>query len=75
MSRGSPLFECICNLDKYHIQRTEISIMENHIDEIAELNRPVVLLIEFGSGDCTRTRILLNHLSEIAAYVPKRAHA
>ncbi|UCD53885.1 MAG: L-histidine N(alpha)-methyltransferase, partial [Dehalococcoidia bacterium] len=35
-----------------------------------ELLGPRVLLIEFGSGSCTKTRILLDHLPDLAAYVP-----
>lgn len=68
--QGSHLFESICTLDEYYIPRTEISILETYIAEITELLGPRVLLIEYGSGDCAKTRILLSHLHDISAYVP-----
>ncbi len=67
---GSHLFERICTLDEYYISRTEASIMEAHVKEMAELVGPRVLLIEYGSGDCTKVRILLDHLHDPVAYVP-----
>jgi len=44
--------------------------MKENIKEMAELLGPQVLLIEFGSGDCAKTRTLLDHLRDLAAYVP-----
>ncbi len=67
---GSRLFERICTLDEYYIPRTEAAIMEAYMEEMVELLGPNVLLIEYGSGNSTKTRILLNHLHELAAYVP-----
>jgi dimethylhistidine N-methyltransferase len=67
---GSDLFERICQLDEYYVPRTEISIMEKHIAEIAELLGPNVMLIEFGCGNCTKTEFLLKEMRELAAYVP-----
>ena len=68
--QGSHLFERICALDEYYVPRTEAAIMETHIEEIIERLGPNVLLIEYGSGNCAKTRILLNHLREPAAYMP-----
>jgi dimethylhistidine N-methyltransferase len=68
--RGSLLYERICALDEYYIPHTEASIMETYIEEIVELLGPRVLLIEYGSGNCAKTRILLNYLHDLAAYVP-----
>jgi dimethylhistidine N-methyltransferase len=68
--KGSNLFERICGLDEYYVPRTEIAIMEDHIEDIIGLLGPRVLLIEYGSGSSTKTRILLDHLDEPAAYVP-----
>ena len=67
---GSSLFERICALDEYYIPRVESAIMEDHIEEMTELLGPRVILIEFGSGNCAKTRILLEHLQELSAYVP-----
>ena len=67
---GSHLYERICTLDEYYIPRTEVAIMEDHIEEMVELLGPNVLLIEYGCGSCTKTRIILDHLHDIAAFVP-----
>jgi dimethylhistidine N-methyltransferase len=68
--RGSQLFERITELPEYYLTRTELSIMERHVAEIATLIGPEASLIEFGSGSSMKTRILLDHLDRLAAYVP-----
>jgi len=68
--RGSYLFDCICALDEYYIPATERAITRASIGEIAELIGSGSLLIEYGSGNCTKTRFLLDHLCEVAAYIP-----
>ncbi|UCG54784.1 MAG: L-histidine N(alpha)-methyltransferase, partial [Dehalococcoidia bacterium] len=69
-ARGSELFSSICTLDEYYIPRTEISIMNINIGEIVGLLGKSVILIEYGCGNCTKTRILLSHLQDPAAYIP-----
>jgi dimethylhistidine N-methyltransferase len=69
-ARGSALFEQICRLDEYYPTRTETRIMRENIREIAALCGPRCLLIELGSGSSSKTRLLLEHLPELAAYVP-----
>ncbi len=68
--RGSQLFEQITELPEYYPTRTEIGIMQANIGEIVERAGRQASLIEFGSGSSTKTRILLDHLQELAAYVP-----
>jgi len=68
--RGSRLFDRICELDEYYPTRTELAIMESHVEDMARLLGPGCLLIEFGSGSSLKTRILLDHLSDPAGYVP-----
>jgi L-histidine N-alpha-methyltransferase len=68
--RGSALFEAICELPEYYLTRAELHIMREHIDAIAARVGPRVSVIEFGSGSSLKTRILLAHLDEPAAYVP-----
>lgn len=68
--RGSALFERICELDEYYLTRTEISILERHAAEMAAAMGPRVLLIELGSGNSTKTRLLLDRLTDPVAYVP-----
>jgi dimethylhistidine N-methyltransferase len=69
-ARGSRLFEEICALAEYYPTRTELAILKRHVTEMAALLGPRCLLIEFGSGAGTKTRLLLDHLSDPAAYVP-----
>ena len=37
---GSQLFEQICELDEYYLTRTELAIMQAHVQEIAALLGP-----------------------------------
>ena len=68
--RGSQLFDDITQLPEYYLTNTELGIMRDNIAEISELVGKQASLIEFGSGSSLKTRILLEHLSELAAYVP-----
>ena len=68
--RGSKLFDAICELPEYYPTRTELSIMQAHIDEIVALVGPDASLIEFGSGSSIKTHMLLKALDRLAAYVP-----
>jgi len=68
--RGSQLFDDITQLPEYYLTNTELGIMRDNIAEIAELVGKQASLIEFGSGSSLKTRVLLEHLSELAAYVP-----
>jgi L-histidine Nalpha-methyltransferase len=67
---GSQLFEQITTLEEYYLTRTELAIMQRHNREMAKLLGPRCLLIEYGSGSSTKTRLLLDQLSEPAGYVP-----
>jgi dimethylhistidine N-methyltransferase len=68
--RGSELFEQITTLPEYYLTDAELAIMERHVGDIAAPVGPQASLIEFGSGSSTKTRILLQHLERLAAYVP-----
>jgi dimethylhistidine N-methyltransferase len=68
--RGSELFDAICELPEYYITRTETGILETHAQEIADRIGPNALLVELGSGASTKTRLLLDRLPDLAAYVP-----
>ncbi len=67
--RGSQLFEQICELPEYYPTRTEMAIMERHVDEMVRLLGPDVQLVEFGSGASVKTRLLVDRL-EPSLYVP-----
>jgi len=67
---GSHLFEQICELDEYYLTRTELAIMQEHMQEIVTRLGPHCLLIEYGSGNSTKIRMLLDALQDPAGYVP-----
>lgn len=69
-AQGSRLFDAICVLDEYYPTRTELAIMEAHIDAIAASLGPDCLLIEYGSGSSIKTRLLLDRVPHLAGYVP-----
>ncbi len=69
-TKGSWLFDRICDLKEYYPTRTEIKILEENISGIKESVGPRAQLIEFGSGSSVKTRILLDHLEDLAAYIP-----
>jgi dimethylhistidine N-methyltransferase len=68
--RGSALFERICELEEYYPTRTELGILRRHAAAMAEALGPRCLLVEYGSGSSTKTRLLLERLVDPAAYVP-----
>src|SRR5438067_12226537 len=58
-SRGSALFERICELPEYYPTRTEMRILEASAPAIVERARPVEL-VELGSGTPAKARLLLD---------------
>ncbi len=68
--RGASLFKRICTLDEYYIPRVESEIMARYAEDMAEALAKNALLIELGSGDCAKTRMLLDHLATPSAYIP-----
>jgi len=67
---GTQLFDRICELREYYPTRTEIGILQQHAREMAWLIGPRARLVELGSGNSTKTRILLDQLPDLDAYVP-----
>jgi dimethylhistidine N-methyltransferase len=75
--RGSSLFDQICELEEYYLTRTEKKILQDNISEIVALCGPDCVLVELGSGNSSKTRLLLDHLPTPVAYMPidiSRAH-
>ncbi len=66
---GSRLFEAICNSEEYYPTRTEVNIIRDNIDDIVDVLGKDCLLIEPGSGDSYKVRLLLDALRPIA-YLP-----
>jgi dimethylhistidine N-methyltransferase len=67
---GSRLYEQICALNEYYLNRAGQQIMRQHAREMAEMLGPGCLLIEYGPGSGVLTSLLLTHLVEPAGYVP-----
>src|SRR3954453_17316727 len=62
-ARGSELFDEITRLPEYYPTRTERSILDSHVDDIAWLTSAETL-VELGSGTSEKTRLLLRALTD-----------
>lgn len=70
---GSLLFERICDLPEYHVTRTEREILRERAGEIRDLLSDPTTLVELGSGNSAKTRLLIEALladRETLHYVP-----
>jgi dimethylhistidine N-methyltransferase len=67
---GAELFERICTLDAYYPTRTELALLEQHLPQIAHHVGPCARVIEPGSGEGKKTRMLLHALDRPSSYVP-----
>ncbi len=68
--RGSELFEQITYLDEYYLTRTERAILQDNIEDIIHSIGSRAMLVELGSGSSSKTRMLLEKLESLAAYIP-----
>jgi L-histidine N-alpha-methyltransferase len=69
-SRGSELFEQICELPEYYPTRAEMAILEASAPAIVDAAAPVEL-VELGSGATAKARLLLDAVDGAARrYVP-----
>ncbi|HET7050042.1 MAG TPA: L-histidine N(alpha)-methyltransferase [Solirubrobacteraceae bacterium] len=71
-TRGSELFERICELPEYYPTRTEQSILADRAQEIVEVTGATEL-VELGSGAADKARILLDAMAAagtLERYVP-----
>ncbi len=67
--KGSEIFEEICATPEYYPTRTEHRILQENAEEIAKIIGHHCLLVEPGSGNCEKVRLLLDALKP-QAYVP-----
>lgn len=68
--RGSKLFERITQLDEYYPTRTELTILNDYAQDIAQLFEPDSLIVEPGAGNCTKIEYLLEAIRP-SIYVPQ----
>lgn len=69
-ARGSALFDAICELPEYYLTRTETEILRRCASDIAGLAGPGTALVEFGSGSSVKSRLLIEAMRDLVAYVP-----
>ena len=68
-AQGCALFEAICGLPEYYLTRAEIALMRERVGDMAQHLGPGCALIEYGSGNGRKTRILIEAIGPVA-YVP-----
>jgi dimethylhistidine N-methyltransferase len=56
---GSKLFERICRLPEYYLTRTELALTRRNLASIASFAGKGCSVIEYGSGESIKTRLLL----------------
>lgn len=66
---GSRLFERICRLREYYPTRVELSITRKHLAAIARFAGKRAALLEYGTGEGLKTRLLVEALRP-ARYMP-----
>ncbi|MGP3698806.1 L-histidine N(alpha)-methyltransferase [Rhodobacter sp. NSM] len=69
-TEGSALFERITDLPEYYPTRTETAILTAAADRLAAHVPEGAELVELGSGASVKTRLLLDRLDGLSAYVP-----
>ena len=66
---GSRLFERICRLPEYYPTRAELSLTRARIHEIARFTGAGGVLLEYGSGESLKTRLLIRAIRP-SVYMP-----
>ncbi|MGS0738358.1 ergothioneine biosynthesis protein EgtB [Pseudomonas sp.] len=67
---GSELFEAICETAEYYPTRAETALLTHVAQQLASTIPDGAALVEFGSGACEKTRLLLDAAPQLALYVP-----
>lgn len=67
---GSALFAAICELPEYYLTRCETEILTRHAASIARALSAPERIIELGSGDGHKTRLILTAISRPLTYIP-----
>ncbi|MBE0359178.1 L-histidine N(alpha)-methyltransferase [Pseudoalteromonas aliena] len=68
--KGAALFEQITTLQEYYVTRTELSILEQHSQAIADLLPENLSIIEPGCGSGKKVAYLLAHMANVKTFVP-----
>ncbi|MBB1442652.1 MULTISPECIES: L-histidine N(alpha)-methyltransferase [unclassified Pseudoalteromonas] len=68
--KGAALFEQITTLQEYYVTRTELSILEQHSQSIAQMLPENLSIIEPGCGSGKKVAYLLAHMANVKTFVP-----
>lgn len=68
--RGADLFVQICDLEEYYLTDAEFSILRDRASEMADAVGEQAAIVELGSGEGAKIKLLLDQLRRPAAYVP-----
>lgn len=68
-AKGSRLFEAICRLREYYPTRAELALTRRHLAAIARFAGRGCTLLEYGSGESLKSRLLIRALRP-ALYLP-----
>lgn len=68
--QGSELFEEISGSEEYYLTRTEVSILNDNVEEIARCIGENTVILEPGSGSSRKVRIILENLKDPVGYIP-----
>ena len=66
---GSRLFERICRLPEYYPTRAELALTRRHVDAIARFAGKGAELVEYGSGESLKSRLLIRAMRP-STYLP-----
>jgi dimethylhistidine N-methyltransferase len=67
---GSRLFKEICRTAEYYVTRSETILLRNIAAEVAAGIPHGATIVEFGSGESAKTRLLLDAAPQFSTYVP-----
>ena len=68
--KGAALFEQITSLQEYYVTRTELSILEQYSQSIAQMLPENLSIIEPGCGSGKKVAYLLAHMAKVKTFVP-----
>lgn len=68
--QGCDLFEAITGLPEYYLTRTEIAMLDTHLEDMVHPVGRQAVVVELGSGSSRKTPALLRALTAPRAYVP-----
>ncbi|MFT7279924.1 MAG: dimethylhistidine N-methyltransferase [Pseudoalteromonas distincta] len=68
--KGAALFEQITSLQEYYVTRTELSILEQYSQSIAQMLPENLSIIEPGCGSGKKVAYLLAYMANVKTFVP-----